>query len=99
MYSHGACQCAWGGVKDSGLGRAHSKFGLYECVNVKTVVWEPGVVRNFWWHPYDETLGRAVKATAKLLYGRERDRDAALREGAKPLGTVIGRTLRTLHRS
>ena len=37
MYSHGACHCAWGGVKDSGLGRSHSKFGLYECVNVKLV--------------------------------------------------------------
>ena len=24
-----------GGVKESGLGRTHSKFGLYECVNVK----------------------------------------------------------------
>ena len=35
MYSHGACSCAWGGVKHSGLGRAHSKFGFYECVNVK----------------------------------------------------------------
>ena len=32
MFSHGACQCSWGGVKDSGLGRTHSKFGLYECV-------------------------------------------------------------------
>ena len=35
MYSHGACSCSWGGVKDSGLGRSHSKFGFYECVNVK----------------------------------------------------------------
>ena len=31
-FSHGACQCAWGGVKESGLGRSHSKFGFYECV-------------------------------------------------------------------
>jgi succinate-semialdehyde dehydrogenase/glutarate-semialdehyde dehydrogenase len=98
MYSHGACQCAWGGVKDSGLGRTHSKFGLYSCVNIKTVVWEPGIVRNFWWHPYDETLGRAVKATAKVLYGRERDREAALREGAKPLAALAGRTLKTFRR-
>src|SRR5205085_2180219 len=29
MYSHGTCQCSWGGVKDSGIGRAHSKFGFY----------------------------------------------------------------------
>ena len=35
MYSHGACQCSWGGVKESGLGRSHSKFGFYECVNIK----------------------------------------------------------------
>ena len=34
-YSHGAMQCSWGGVKESGLGRSHSKFGFYECVNVK----------------------------------------------------------------
>ena len=34
-YSHGALQCSWGGVKDSGLGRSHSKFGFYECVNIK----------------------------------------------------------------
>jgi len=27
MFSHGACQCSWGGVKESGLGRTHSKFG------------------------------------------------------------------------
>ena len=41
MYSHGACSCAWGGVKESGLGRSHSKFGLHECVNMKLLTWEP----------------------------------------------------------
>ncbi|MDX6642485.1 MAG: hypothetical protein QOD76_447 [Solirubrobacteraceae bacterium] len=98
MYSHGACQCSWGGVKKSGLGRAHSKFGFYECVNVKLVVYEPSLIRNFWWYPYDETLGRAVRATAKLLYGRESDRERALREGAVPLLKVAARTLRSLRR-
>ena len=69
MFSHGACQCAWGGVKDSGLGRTHSKFGLYECVNVKLRVWEGSTLRDPWWHPYDETVGKAFRATANLLYG------------------------------
>jgi acyl-CoA reductase-like NAD-dependent aldehyde dehydrogenase len=94
MYSHGAFQCAWGGVKESGLRRAHSKFGFYECVNVKQLVWEPGRIRDFWWHPYDETLGRAVKTAARLLYGREADRGKAWREGGLALAKVAGRTLR-----
>jgi acyl-CoA reductase-like NAD-dependent aldehyde dehydrogenase len=85
MYSHGAMQCSWGGVKNSGVGRSHSRFGFYECVNVKHVAWEPSRLRNFWWHPYDESLGRAVHATAQLLYGRDDDKRAALRDGAGPL--------------
>ncbi len=94
MYSHGACSCAWGGVKDSGLGRSHSKFGFYECVNVKTLTWEPGYTRNLWWHPYDSSLGKAMHASAQLLYGRDDDKAEALRKGFRPLAKVAGRALR-----
>jgi hypothetical protein len=93
-YSHGACQCSWGGVKESGLGRTHSKFGFYECVNIKLVAWEPGLTRDFWWQPYDRTLGAAVRASARLVYGRNGDRLRALREGAVPLLRTTVRTLR-----
>jgi acyl-CoA reductase-like NAD-dependent aldehyde dehydrogenase len=93
-FSHGACQCAWGGVKDSGVGRSHSKFGFYECVNIKMNAWEPGLTRDFWWHPYDRTLGEAVRASAKLLYGKGAVRTQALKEGAGPLLEVGRRTLR-----
>ena len=85
-YTHAACQCSWGGVKDSGLGRSHSKFGFYECVDVKLVAWEPGLTRDFWWQPYDRTLGEARAglgagcSTAATASGCK-----ALREGGMPL--------------
>ena len=83
-YSHGAAQCSWGGVKDSGLGRSHSKFGLYECVNIKHVAWEPGLVRDFWWQPYDEDLGTALRSSARILYGRGGDPGQGAARGTRP---------------
>jgi acyl-CoA reductase-like NAD-dependent aldehyde dehydrogenase len=91
-FSHGACQCAWGGVKNSGLGRSHSKFGFYECVNVKQLTWEPGWTRDMWWQPYDRDLADAIRSSARLLYGRNGKRLEALREGMRPLLRVTRKT-------
>jgi acyl-CoA reductase-like NAD-dependent aldehyde dehydrogenase len=92
-FSHGACQCSWGGVKDSGLGRSHSKFGFYECVNIKLVSWEPGWTRDSWWQPYNRDVGDAFRASARLLYGRNGNRMKALREHGGALLRVGRRTL------
>jgi acyl-CoA reductase-like NAD-dependent aldehyde dehydrogenase len=97
-YTHAACQCAWGGVKDSGLGRSHSKFGFYECVNIKTVSWEPSRMADTWWQPYDEVLGTAIRASMRLLYGRDGRRREALKEGGMPLLRVTARALRAARR-
>ena len=97
-FTHGACQCSWGGVKDSGLGRSHSKFGFYECTNIKLVTWEPSRTRDFWWHPYDESLGKAMSASARLLYGRDADKPKALRKGLLPLMKVGRKSLRDVFR-
>jgi hypothetical protein len=61
---------------------------------VKLMTWEPGITRDFWWHPYDRTLGDAVRASAKLVYGHNGQRLTALREGIGPLLQVGRRTLR-----
>jgi Aldehyde dehydrogenase family len=91
-FSHGACQCAWGGVKNSGLGRSHSKFGFYECVNIKQLAWEPGWTRDMWWQPYDRDLGTAISSSARILYGRNGKRLDALKEGLRPLLKVTRKT-------
>jgi succinate-semialdehyde dehydrogenase/glutarate-semialdehyde dehydrogenase len=94
MFSHAACQTPWGGVKSSGLGRAHSKFGLYECVNIKLRVWEPSRIRDPWWHPYDETLGNALQQASVILYGRPSIRAGGLKHGLAPLARLAARLLR-----
>ena len=95
MFSHGACQCAWGGVKESGLGRTHSKFGLYECVNVKLPrvgALAPSATPGG--TPTTRRSASALRSTATMLYGRPSIRAQALREGAVPLLKLGGRLAR-----
>ena len=91
---HPAWQLPWGGTKHSGVGRTHSRFGLYECVSVKLRSWQPSRVRDPWWHPYDETLGKALRQAATILYGRPSIRASALRQGAVPLMRLSARLAR-----
>ena len=51
-------------------------------------------MRNPWWHPYDETLGSAMRQAAGVLYGRPSIRARALKDGFAPLlrvGIRLGR--------
>jgi succinate-semialdehyde dehydrogenase/glutarate-semialdehyde dehydrogenase len=96
MYSAGMCQCSWGGVKDSGLGRSHSKFGFYEAVEPKVIAATRSREASLWVYPYDETVGPAIRSTIDMLYGKGKKRFATLKEGGPALGRATGRTVKNL---
>ena len=70
QYSYAAGPAPWGGYKDSGFGRTHSKHGLYECVQVKFADYDTGRVPVPWWYPYDEAALEGFRGLAGVLYGR-----------------------------
>ena len=93
-YTHAALQCSWGGVKESGLGRSHSKFGFYECVERQA--------RRLGARPHPRLLVAALRRDAGQGAARLRPpalrangpRVKALREGAVALAKVGARTFR-----
>ncbi|MGH2905920.1 MAG: aldehyde dehydrogenase family protein [Solirubrobacterales bacterium] len=91
MYSAGLCQCSWGGQKDSGIGRSHSKFGFYEAVEIQVIAQTNPREASMWLHPYDETVGPAIRTTVDLLYARGKDRFRTLGEGRAALGKMTSR--------
>src|SRR5438128_237081 len=68
-YSYGAGRASWGGVKESGLGRTHSKHGLYACTQVKFVDSDRGRVPAPWWYPYGPLAADAFRGALGVLYG------------------------------
>lgn len=96
MYSAGMCQCSWGGQKDSGIGRSHSKFGFYEAVEIQVIATTPHREASMWVYPYKETVGPSIRTTIDLLYSKGKDRLATFREGAPALGKLTGRIARNL---
>lgn len=58
----------WGGVKQSGIGRSHSIFGLLEMVQVKFYSIDKNPKPNLWWYPYNEESLRFMKSAIRALY-------------------------------
>jgi acyl-CoA reductase-like NAD-dependent aldehyde dehydrogenase len=67
-YSYGVGQASWGGVKESGYGRTHSKHGLYGCTQVKFVGLDAGRVPVPWWFPYGPAATDGFRGLVDLLY-------------------------------
>ena len=68
-YSYGTGNASWGGVKDSGFGRTHSKHGLYDNVRVKFVDADRGRVPVPWWFPYDRAAADGFRGVLGVLHG------------------------------
>jgi acyl-CoA reductase-like NAD-dependent aldehyde dehydrogenase len=68
-YSYGTGQASWGGVKNSGIGRTHSKHGLYDCARLKFVDADRGRVPVPWWFPYDAASAEGFRGVLGVLHG------------------------------
>lgn len=56
-YTHALPQTPWGGVKQSGIGRTHSRWGLMELVELEHVhVNRMAHTKNPWWYGYSRSL-------------------------------------------
>ncbi len=69
LYTHGAAETPWFGVKESGMGVTHSKHGLGEFVRMKHINWDVMPLKtNLWWYPYSAKRQRDFKLLLKILH-------------------------------
>jgi delta 1-pyrroline-5-carboxylate dehydrogenase len=67
----GISEAPHGGVKASGVGRTHGRFGLEEMVRIKYVDSDrlPGM-KQVWWYGYGERFTRQMEGFLDLLFAR-----------------------------
>ena len=67
----GISEAPHGGVKASGVGRAHGRFGLEEMVRLKylDVDLMPGM-KKVWWHGYGESFRRQMEGFLDMQFAR-----------------------------
>ncbi len=67
----GVSEAPHGGVKASGVGRTHGRFGLEEMVRVKYLDsdWMPGM-KKVWWYGYGESFARQMEGFLDMQFAR-----------------------------
>lgn len=65
----GISEAPHGGVKASGIGRTHGRFGLEEMVRVKYVDSDglPGM-KKLWWYPYGTVFSRQMEGFVDFMF-------------------------------
>ena len=81
----GISEAPHGGVKASGVGRTHGRFGLDEMVRVKYLDTDrvPGM-KKVWWHGYGESFRRQMEGFLDMQFAR--DLTVRLRGGLRAAG-------------
>lgn len=94
-YSYGTCQAPWGGRKQSGYGRTHSKHGLYGMSQVIYTDADAGRLAEPWWYPYSDRSLDGFRGALGVLYGDGlAARAGALRRHRRGLVHLGARALR-----
>ncbi len=71
LFSHGAAETPWGGLKESGIGRSHGQFGFDEMTEPQVIVndWLTFAKRNVFWQPYGARIYSGLKSALFVIYG------------------------------
>lgn len=79
VVAFGEVTGSWGGLKESGIGRSHGRYGLLELVNIKYVTWDRGEeAATPWYYPYDGDFGRFIRAGVPALFAAGRQKLGAM---------------------
>ena len=82
----GIAEAPHGGVKSSGVGRAHGRFGLEEMVRLKYVDADLMPMKKVWWYGYGSSFLREMEGFIDLQFARNWAR--RLQGGLRAVGAV-----------
>ena len=88
----GISEAPHGGVKASGVGRTHGRFGLEEMVRVKYLDIDqmPGI-KKVWWYGYGESFRRQMEGFLDLQFAR--GTTTRLRGALRAISTLLRKRL------
>ena len=88
----GISEAPHGGVKSSGIGRTHGRFGLDEMVRIKYVAADRlPRMKKVWWYRYGATFARQVEGLVDLQFARGLGQ--RLRGAIRSAGALLGKRL------